>query len=195
MEEKQITILPKLIAIGGSTGSLEVILNILPHLRHDFNIPILIVLHRMTQQDSSLSDLIASRSNMFVKEVEEKDPVSSGYIYLAPADYHVLIEKERTFSLDFSEKVEYSRPSIDVTFKSASDVYGDGLVCIVLSGANADGADGAAYAKSKGGFIIVEDPMEASVDYMPRQALKTKSVDLVLTTKEIIECLNLLERI
>jgi two-component system, chemotaxis family, protein-glutamate methylesterase/glutaminase len=195
MEEKQVTITPKLIVIGGSTGSLEVVMNILPHLRPDFNIPILIVLHRMTQQDSSLADLLSSKSGMPVKEVEEKEPVSSGYIYLAPADYHVLIEKEKTFSLDFSEKVEYSRPSIDVTFKSASDVYGNELVCIVLSGANSDGADGAAYAKSKGGFIVAEDPMEAAVDYMPRQAIRRKSVDLVLTTSEIIECLNLLQKI
>lgn len=190
MAKKQITIFPELIVIGGSTGSLEVMLNLLPALHKEFNIPMLIILHRTTQQDSLLTEVLKSRSHLIVKEVEEKEFIMKGHLYIAPADYHVLIEKEKTFSLDYSEKVEYSRPSIDVSFKSASDIFGSKLICIILSGANADGAGGMEYVKANGGFNIAQDPKEAVVDYMPRQAIRKKSVDLVLTTNEITDCLN-----
>jgi len=155
----------------------------------------LIVLHRTTQQDSLLTEVLKPRSHLKVKEVEEKELIVPGYLYIAPADYHVLIENEKTFSLDYSEKVEYSRPSIDVSFKSASDVFGSKLICILLSGANADGAAGMEFAKANGGFTIAQDPAEAVVDYMPRQAIKKKSVDLVLTTNEIADCLNQLAKL
>jgi two-component system chemotaxis response regulator CheB len=106
-------------------------------------------------------------------------------VYLCPADYHVLIEQDHTFSLDYSERVNFSRPSIDVTFKSAADVYGAGVVAVVLSGGNADGAEGMQEVKAQGGFTIVQDPGTAEVPYMPQQVLLRMGADLVVPTEEL----------
>ena len=109
----------KLIVIGGSAGSLQVILGIVTVIGPDFPLPVLIVLHRNSVFESSLEDIFAAKTQAPIKEVEEKEPVIPGTIYLAPADYHVLIEEDQTFSLDYSERVNFSRPSIDVAFYCA----------------------------------------------------------------------------
>ncbi|MHA4807119.1 chemotaxis protein CheB [Flavitalea flava] len=175
----------KLIVIGGSAGSLQVLLNILSVIPANFPIPMLVVLHRNSAFESSLEELLASKTKAIIKEVEEKDAVTAGTIYICPADYHVLIEKEHSFSLDYSERVNYSRPSIDVTFRSAADAYGEGLACILLSGGNADGAEGLEYAKIMGGMTIVQDPASADVSYMPEQAIARTTVDHILPAMEI----------
>ena len=125
------------------------------------------------------------RTNLVIKEVEEKEPILPGVVYLCPADYHVLVEKDFTFSLDYSERVNYSRPSIDVTMRSAADVYGEGLIALLLSGGNADGSDGMAYVQNKGGVTVVQDPETAEVPYMPQQAILRMAVDLVVSTEEL----------
>src|ERR1019366_6769016 len=127
----------KLVVIGGSAGSLQVILSFLAALPADFPLPVLIVLHRNGVFESNLEDLFASRTRAPVKEVEEKELIIPGTIYVCPADYHVLLEKDHSFSLDFSERVHFSRPSIDVTFRSAADSFGEELVALLLSGGNA----------------------------------------------------------
>ena len=132
----------KLLVIGGSAGSLQVILSLLAAMGEDFLMPVLIVLHRNSGFESSLEDLFSSRTRLPIREVEEKDQLRDGTIYLCPADYHVLLEKDHSFSLDYSERVHFSRPSIDVTFRSAADIFGPGLICLLLSGGNADGAEG-----------------------------------------------------
>ena len=175
----------KLIVVGGSSGSLEVLLDILPVLPADYPFPLLIVMHRNNSGDSLLCDLLARKSKIPVKEVEEKDPVLRGHIYLVPGDYHVLIEPDRSFSLDYSEKVNFSRPSIDVTFFSAAEVYRDELTGILLSGANDDGARGLREIKIRGGTTLVQDPEEASVDMMPREAIRRSKIDLVLKAGSI----------
>lgn len=128
--------------IGGSAGSLDVLLKVLPFIRTDITFAIIIVLHRKPTADGLLAGLLSSKTALLVKEVEEKENIVPGIVYIAPSDYHLLIEKDHTFSLDNSEKVNYSRPSIDVTFKSAAEVYKNNLVCFLLSGSNADGVDG-----------------------------------------------------
>src|SRR6202044_2385913 len=145
----------KFLVIGGSAGSLQVVLSLLAAIGDDFPIPVLIVLHRNGGFESSLEDLFSTRTRLPIKEVEEKDPLHAGTIYLCPADYHVLLEKDHSFSLDYSERVHFSRPSIDVTFRSAADVFGPGLICLLLSGGNADGAEGMQYAKERGGLTVV----------------------------------------
>jgi two-component system chemotaxis response regulator CheB len=175
----------RLLVIGGSAGSLQVIVAILAALGKDYPMPVLVVLHRNSVFESGLEELLAARTGQIIREVEEKDVLRPGVVYTCPADYHVLLEKDRSFSLDYSERVNYSRPSIDVTFRSASDVYGDGLVALVLSGGNADGAEGMAYVRERGGFAIVQDPQTAEVPYMPQQVLLRVGVDVVVGTEEL----------
>ena len=127
---------------------------------------------------------------MVVKEVEEKESIIPGVIYIAPPDYHVLIEKDFTFSLDYSEKVNYSRPSIDITFESAADVYGDRLACLLLSGSNADGVMGMKTAKAIGGLTAVQDPATCEMPYMPQRALDEVEIDFVVNDGNIREFLE-----
>ena len=178
--------------IGGSAGSLEVIMVILQSLisRHW---AIIVVLHRKWAAESSLVEVLAARSNYRVKEAEEKEIIEPATIYIAPADYHLLIEKDRTLSLDDSEKVNFSRPSIDVTFESAAEVFGSQAVAIILSGGSADGAGGLRKIKEAGGLAIVQEPSSADVDFMPRQVLATMEVDAQLHARDIGPYLNQLK--
>ncbi len=183
-----------LIVIGGSAGSLEVLLHTFSFLQDNIPAPIIIVLHRKSSYDSTLADLFAARTNLTVKEAEEKEHIQSNTIYIAPADYHLLIEKDHSFSLDFSEKVNYSRPSIDVTFESAAEVYSNTLVCILLSGANADGVDGLKAVKDRGGIIVAQDPNTAEVPYMPQQAIQHLPIDFIVAGEEVATFINNLNK-
>lgn len=177
----------KMMVIGGSAGSLNVILQIIAAIPASSTSSFIIVIHRKGANDSMLSDLISSRTALHVKEVEDKDPVLPGWIYLAPADYHLLLEDETMFALDSSERVHYSRPSIDVTFESVAEVLKVSAVGILLSGANADGAQGLKKIKHWGGFTIIQDPATAEVDYMPQQAIDMLKADLVINSNGIAE--------
>lgn len=187
MAKDQINQQAQLIIIGGSAGSLQVIFYILENCGADFSIPILLVLHRDPQGVSKLAELLAAKTKLTVKEIEDKDPFEKGYVYVCPADYHVLIEEDNSFSLDYSEKINYSRPSIDASFRSGADALGKKLICILLSGANADGADGLNYVKEREGITVVHDPEEAAVSYMPEQALLLRKSDFVLRKNGIIQ--------
>lgn len=177
----------KIIAIGGSAGSLDMVLKIIAALPSNTQSVIIIILHRKTTTDSILPDLLSSKTTLPVKEVEDKEPIQPGTIYIAPPDYHLLIEDRETFSLDSSEKVQYSRPSIDVTFESIALCFGADVTGILLSGANADGAEGLACIKAAGGYTIVQDPASADVGYMPQQAIDLGVVDSVLSASAIVE--------
>lgn len=170
----------KLVVMGGSSGSLQVIMHILGRLPNDYPIPLLLIIHRAYSADSMLRDLLVSKSNIPVREVEEKDKILPSCVYLAPADYHVLIETDETFTLDYSEKLNFSRPSIDVSFISAAMVYGENLTGILLSGANEDGAEGLKEITEQGGHTIIQHPDEAIVNYMPLQASYKSEIDEVL---------------
>lgn len=176
--------------IGGSAGSLDVLLKVLPQINRHLDFPIIIVIHRKQGADSLLTDLLTHRTNLKVKEADEKEAIRDGYIYIAPSDYHLLVEKNFTFSLDYSEKVNYSRPSIDVTFQSASDVYGPSVVCLLLSGSNADGVNGLIFAKRNGGITLAQDPSSAQVAYMPEQAILKANVSEVLKIEEMANYIN-----
>ncbi len=180
----------RLIIIGGSAGSLEVLLQVLPALKPSLNIPIVIVMHRKATNDSMLLQLLSSKTKICVSEAEEKEVIKENCIYIAPADYHLLFEQEGMFSLDFSEKVNYSRPSIDVSFESAAEVYKDGLVAILLSGANSDGTEGLKLVERYKGNIIIQDPSSAEVDFMPRSALAAGITNTVMTPEEMVHFIN-----
>lgn len=180
----------RVVVIGGSAGSLEVVFGIVSALPRRSGAAYVIVLHRKNDNDSLLADLLSSRTAMPVTEVEDKEHVQANHVYIAPPDYHLLFEDEQTFSLDSSEKVHYSRPSIDVTFESAADVFGPRAVGVLLSGANADGADGLKRIKNAGGYTVVQHPESAEVNFMPRQAIKNDAATAVLTTEELVAFLQ-----
>lgn len=174
----------RVLVIGGSAGSLEGLLQLLPALKDEKELAIILVLHRRNGE-SLLSNLLREKTTWSVKEAEEKEAIAAGTIYIAPADYHLLIEQDKTFSLDYSEKVHYSRPAIDVTFEAAAETYGPAAMALLLSGANADGTDGLQKIKEAGGYVMVQDPAEAAVDYMPKSAIAHVRVDKVISVRDV----------
>ena len=116
-----------LLVIGGSAGSLSVALKIIPMLQESMGLAVIVIFHRKSSDDNMLIDLFSGRTSFRVKEADEKDQIMPGVIYIAPSDYHILIEKDYTISLDVSEKINFSRPSIDVTFESAAEVWNHNL--------------------------------------------------------------------
>lgn len=180
----------RLIVIGGSAGSLDVLFRVLPALRADFPYPIAIVLHRRANVDTMLTELLNMKTKLLLTEPEDKEPIRPGCIYLAPGDYHILFEKDGVISLDYSEKVAYSRPSIDVAFQSAAEAYGANATCILLSGANADGSEGLRRIRDVGGTAIVQLPESAEVAFMPQQAISRQLADQILDVVGISDYLN-----
>jgi two-component system chemotaxis response regulator CheB len=180
----------KLYVIGGSSGSLDVLLTIFPLLQPLRNAAMIVVLHRKNSWDSMLPEVFSQRSSLFIKEAEEKEKMKAGWIYIAPADYHLLIEKDGSLSLDVSEKINFSRPSIDVCMETAAEAYHHKVIGILLSGANADGVIGLQKIKQCGGFTIAQNPASADFDYMPKQAIERGVVSAVLLPKEMADYIN-----
>ncbi len=180
----------EVVVIGGSAGSIDALMKLFPLLKTPISYTLIIVLHRKNSVDSSLADLFAMKTQIPVAEIEDKDSIQRGAIYVAPADYHLLIENETMFALDASEKVNYSRPSLDVTFESVAEVYGSKAIGILLSGANADGTQGLIAIKKAGGLTIVQDPSTAQTPFMPHHAIQHASIDLILTMNEMAMFLN-----
>lgn len=190
MEENRITHPAGLIVIGGSAGSLDVILRVLPLLKTTIKAAVIIVLHRKISDENILTELLAAKTTLPVKEVEDGDVLVAGTIYVAPADYHLLVEKQGGLSLDASEKINYSRPSIDVTFESAAEAWGAKLTAIILSGGNADGSEGMKAVKQHGGICVAQNPATASSAYMPQYAINHVSVNSILNADEIAAYIN-----
>lgn len=179
----------ELLLIGGSAGSLKVILDILPDLSSP-SFPIIIILHRKPLQHSVLQNLLSAYTQIPVIEAEDKTTLEPGAIYIAPSDYHLLIEKNKMVTLDYSEKVNHSRPSIDICFMSAADIYKDKTYAILLSGANSDGTDGLKRIKQNNGIAIAQCPETAEVSFMPKQAIEKVSIDYILRPEEIASFIN-----
>ncbi|WP_242927380.1 chemotaxis protein CheB [Pontibacter vulgaris] len=173
------------IVIGGSWGGIQASLTILKNLPANYSIPIILVLHRLRTTEGNLQEVFGKRLALKAVEIEEKEALLPGYVYLAPANYHVLIEKDHTFSLDDSELENYSRPSIDVTFTSAAEVFKDRTIGILLSGASKDGSSGLKYIFEKRGTAIVQDPEEAEIDTMPLAAIHSIPGCSVLNLEQI----------
>ena len=190
MEKKPVISNCRVMLIGGSAGSLEVLMKILPRLPKIHSYAIVIVLHRKSGEDMTLEELIAVKTITPVREVEDKIPLQPGFIYIAPSDYHLLFEKSNVLSLDASEKINYSRPSIDVAFESAAEAYGKYVSAILLSGANADGTEGLKAIKNGGGTIIVQKPETAEMPFMPVNAIENMSPDGICDAEEMLELLS-----
>jgi two-component system, chemotaxis family, protein-glutamate methylesterase/glutaminase len=168
------------VVIGVSSGGLEALKVLLPALPASFPLPIAIVHHRDQRSDGFLATYLNTMSRIAVSEAEDKEPFCAPHAYLAPAGYHLLIETDRSLSLSVDQRVNHSCPSIDVLFESAADVFAESLIGIVLTGANADGAQGLKAIKARGGLTVVQDPQTASATAMPRAALKATAVDHVV---------------
>jgi len=190
MEKDKIASRFKVLIIGGSAGSLEVLMHVLPQLKAIANFSIVIVLHRKSGEDTTLEELLALKTVIPLQEVEDKTPLLPGYMYISPSDYHLLFERDYTLSLDISEKINYSRPSIDVAFESAADIYKDGLAAILLSGANADGTNGVIAIQKAGGKVVIQNPESAEMPYMPQSAINRLTADYILDIKQIAEFIN-----
>jgi two-component system chemotaxis response regulator CheB len=176
--------------IGGSAGSFKLIFTIVKNFNADLGKAIIIIIHRKKNFFSEIEKLFAENSRISLREITDKEKVAKNTIYIAPANYHTLIEKDGSFALDVSEAIWYSRPSIDVTFESAADAFKDRCTAILLSGANQDGAEGLLKLRNMGCLTIVQDPEDAEMPQMPFAALEIDAADYRLSSEEIFELLK-----
>lgn len=174
-----------LVVMGASWGGLGALERVLGGLPRGFRTPIAVAQHRSPDGNSEgLARLLTAHSAVPVIDVEDKQPIEPGTAYLAPPDYHLYVEPDG-FALSVDDAVLYSRPSIDVLFESAADIYRDRLIAVVLTGANEDGAHGIAAVKRLGGYTIVQNPADAERHEMPRAALRAIDPDQVLSLAAI----------
>lgn len=162
----------ELIVIGASAGGISALKHLFMTLPERFRIPIVVVQHFSPESTESLAEFFASFSTLHVKEVEDKEVIAPGTVYFAPANYHVLVSNERTLHLSVDAPVHYCRPSIDVLFETAAEALGPGLLAVILSGANEDGAYGVECVMKHGGKVAIQDINEAEFSIMPGEALK-----------------------
>ncbi len=179
----------KAIVIGGSAGSFQVVTSILSSLPETFNMPVFLSLHRLKHIRSGFLEALSIKSRMPVVEPDDKEQIKPGRAYLAPANYHMYIELGSRIALSTEEPVHHSRPSIDLSFITASNVYRDKLIGIILSGANSDGAQGLKKIKENNGLTIVQDPEDCQVRTMTETSMKITKVDHVFKAEEIIKFL------
>jgi two-component system chemotaxis response regulator CheB len=174
----------ELIVIGCSMGGMHALQAVFSVLPKEFPLPIAVVQHRFRTSNEGLPAYLRRHTGLQVVDTTDKEWIKPGTVYLAPANYHLLVERGE-LSLSVDEAVAYSRPSIDVLFESAADAYGAGVIGVVLTGANADGARGARRIKSRGGFVIAQDPRSAESPAMPLAAIETARVDRILPLDRI----------
>lgn len=178
-----------IIVVGTSWGGLAALRELIAGLPGDFSLPLVVVQHRHKESGHMLTGLLQDHTQLPVCEAEDKAPITGGAVHVAPADYHLLVE-EGFFSLTMDEPVAFSRPSIDVTFASAADVYADHVVGVVLTGANSDGSRGLRRITDRGGLPIVQLPATAESPAMPAAALRVVPESRALTIQQISETLS-----
>jgi two-component system, chemotaxis family, protein-glutamate methylesterase/glutaminase len=181
------------VAIGASAGGLSAVCVLLSLLPANFEIPIAIVQHR-AKESMALAEVVQDCTKLRVMEIEDKQPLEPHSVYIAPPDYHLLIDDGR-FALSTEDLVRFSRPSIDVFFDSAADAYGAGVIGVVLTGANSDGSKGLKKIAARGGQALVQDPETAEIQVMPAAAMKAVRNARVMSLEEIAEHLIQLEQL
>lgn len=175
----------KAVVIGGSAGGVEALKVILSALPKDFALPVLAVQHLHSSDDGSFARHMARNTLLLVVEPCDKSLIKRGTVYTAPANYHMLVERDGTIGLSVDERVNWSRPSIDVLFESAAHAWGETLIAVILSGANADGTKGIRVVKEAGGLTIAQDPASAKNPVMPQAAIDSGAVNKVLVVEKI----------
>lgn len=179
-----------LIVIGGSAGAIEVLGRLLSGLTAKFMPAVAIVIHLPPQGPNVLHEILAGPGMPPMKIAEDKEPIAPGTIYFAPPDYHLLVESGRTFALSQDDRVHYSRPAVDVLFESAAEAYRERLLGIVLSGANADGADGLKAIAAAGGMTVVQALETAEMIAMPAAALEAAPASMQLNVKAMADLMR-----
>ncbi len=174
----------ELIVIGCSLGGMHALQAIFDVLPPRFSVPVAVVQHRHKTSRDGLPAFFRRSAGITIVDAEDKQPIRPGTAYLAPADYHLMVERGQ-LHLSVDEAVLYSRPSIDVLFESAADAYGSAVVGVVLTGSNSDGARGSVRIKRRGGFLVVQDPEEAEAPEMPRAAIAAAQVDRILPLAQL----------
>ena len=174
----------ELVVVGTSLGGLSALEIVLGGLPDHFPLAIVVVQHRGIDPNDILSLVLQVHCALPVSEPDDKEPIEGGRIYVAPADYHLLVERG-SFALSTEPKVSHARPSIDVLFESAADSYRRALIGVILTGANADGARGLARVKARGGLTVVQAPATAECAVMPEAAIAATAVDRILPLAEI----------
>lgn len=174
----------EIVVVGASWGGLAALETIFPGLPADFCLPIAVVLHRGVLSTERLASTLRRHTALAVRETQDKEEILPGHIYLAPPDYHLLVEAG-AFALSTEAPVWYARPSIDVLFETAADAYPGGVLGVVLTGSSQDGAAGAAHIKARGGRVIVQSPETAASPVMPQAAIEAKAADWILPLAEI----------
>jgi two-component system chemotaxis response regulator CheB len=181
------------VVIGASAGGIEALTILLPALSRGLRPPVFVVLHLPRERPSMLAEIFAQKCAVPVREAEDKEMVTSGTVYFAPSDYHLLVDQGPQLALSADEPVHHSRPSVDVLFESAADIYKNRLLGIILTGANEDGASGLAAVHDAGGVTIVQRPDTARAPHMALSALKLRPADWVVTLDEIAGMLQTLD--
>ena len=178
------------VVIGGSAGSVEGLSSVLPAFHRACGVAIAVVIHLPRERPSRLAEILAPKCQLPVIEAEDKQPIVPGVVYVAPPDYHLLIDQGPQLALAADELVHFSRPSIDVLFESAADTYRSALLGVILSGANGDGAAGLSAIARAGGLTLVQQPEEAVAQAMPRAAIKATPESAVMALAEIATVLG-----
>lgn len=182
------------VVIGASAGGMEALRIILSGLESDFAFPVVIVQHVSPHSNNYMITYLDTYTSLIVKEAEEKEQLQQGKVYVCPPNYHLLLEDDCTLSLGNFEKVNYSRPSIDVLFETAAIACRRKTIGVLLTGASSDGAYGMSMIHSFGGLTLVQDPETAYVPFMPESAIKATPIDYVLSLEDIASYLNTLSR-
>ena len=181
------------VVIGGSAGGVDALVALLPALPAGFALSVFCILHLPGGRESRLAELFDERLPIPVREAADKEEIVPGTVYFAGAGYHLSVERDRTFSLSCEPPVHFARPAIDVLMESSADAYGPALAGILLTGANHDGADGMARIRARGGFTVVQDPLDAQVPTMPVSAINRCEPNLILPLARIHALLPMLE--
>jgi two-component system chemotaxis response regulator CheB len=177
------------IVIGASSGGMNALKLMFSMLPSYFRIPVIIVQHLGARSDNQWIDFLNNKGHLRIKEADEKEKIETKAIYIAPANYHLLIEKDLTFSLTIDERLNFARPSIDILFESAAEAYKTKLVGVILTGSNNDGAMGLKKIKEHNGLTIVQDPKTAESAFMPEAAIRLTKPDHILPLENIINLL------
>jgi two-component system, chemotaxis family, protein-glutamate methylesterase/glutaminase len=186
---------PEAVVIGASAGAYDALATLLPALPADYPIPVLVVVHLPPDKRNLMPELLGHLCRVEVREAEEKEAVRGGVVYVAPPDYHLLVETDHRLSLSYDEPVLYSRPSVDVLFEAAADAYGPALIGVILTGANSDGALGLRAICDSGGRALVQSVDQAYAKAMPQAALEScpeaRSMTLAEIAVYLIESVNI----
>lgn len=181
---------PPAVVMGCSAGGMGALRTVLSGLDRSFPRPVIVVCHTGSEDITTFCELLELTSRLPVREARERQCAIPGVVHMAPSGYHLLLEEDGCFALSVDERVSFARPSIDVLFESAASASGSGLIGVVMTGANNDGATGLKIIRQRGGVAIVQTPADAQAPSMPQAALDIAGADHCVPLDDIAPLLN-----